>query len=179
MLIRFRAAVSASVVAAAIASASAANSMQNPSPTSNVITSVITSNMPASTSATPSTTSSSGAYTADPSPSFIARDCTTPKTFTGGTFQNTFNVTCNQDFTPPIIGGNNDIIALTVYSVSACAKACFSYNRNIGGGNLCIGAAFDANWSAVNKDGGNCWLKNTTSVIKGGSGTQAVILLAT
>lgn len=187
MLIRIRAAVSASGVAAAVASASAANLKQNASPTSSimahtsVVTSVVTSSIPASTGATPTTTSSSATFTADPSPSFIPRDCTTPKKFTiGSIYQNTFNVTCNQDFTPPVIGGNDDIIALTVYSVNDCVRACASYNRNIGGGGkLCLGAAFDANWAAVDKDGGNCWLKNNTSVIKGGSNTQAVILLQT
>ncbi|CAG8953570.1 hypothetical protein HYFRA_00010028 [Hymenoscyphus fraxineus] len=176
------AAASASAVAA---SASAAYLKQNASPTSNVpmptagqatagVTSIVTSMITAS--AKPTTTSS-GPYTADPSPSTIARDCTSPKKFTiGGKYENTFSITCNKDFVPPSVGFV-DIIALTVYSINDCARACASYNRNIGGGNKCIAAAFDANWAAVGKDAGNCWLKNTTATIKDGAGTQAVILL--
>ena len=48
-----------------------------------------------------------------------------------------FTVICGRDYP----GAKNDILAVTAYSLTDCARACASYNKN-SGSKECKGAAF-------------------------------------
>jgi hypothetical protein len=70
-----------------------------------------------------------------------------------------FSVTCGTDILDP----SQDILAVISYSLSACAEACASYNRNYGQGK-CVAATFNRDLTAVvGLYYGTCWLKNGTS----------------
>ncbi|PVH67602.1 hypothetical protein DL98DRAFT_443216, partial [Cadophora sp. DSE1049] len=63
-----------------------------------------------------------------------------------------FAVICGRDYP----GASNDILAVTAYSLTDCARACASYNRN-SGSKICRGAAFKADLTAnVPVNFGNC-----------------------
>ena len=74
-----------------------------------------------------------------------------------GNMKSTFQVACNTDYS-----GKIDILAVTVYSIQDCLKACASYNRNSNSTN-CAAVSFGANLTAVvPANFGNCFLKTGT-----------------
>ncbi|CZS89596.1 uncharacterized protein RCO7_02513 [Rhynchosporium graminicola] len=84
-----------------------------------------------------------------------------------------FNLVCGRDFP----GAKNDIVALTVYSVDDCARACASMNRN-SGNKICKGAAYKSDLTLnVPVNYGNCWLKNTTSTPSDTKGKNDLVAL--
>jgi hypothetical protein len=72
----------------------------------------------------------------------------------------TFKIECNVDFL-----GAVTIMAVTVYSLGDCLRACASYNRN-SNSNGCIATEFGANMTFLEpNDFGTCFLKNATGTV--------------
>ncbi|KAH7323592.1 hypothetical protein BKA65DRAFT_71369 [Rhexocercosporidium sp. MPI-PUGE-AT-0058] len=165
----------------AVNNAKSANSNSNGAAfTSTVISTYTTTATPvsgASASGTATKTSTSASILSVPTSGTLALDCPNiDNTELRMTLIETsvFTVVCGRDYP----GAKNDIIAVTVYSLADCARACASYNRN-SGSEICKGAAFKTDLLAnVQVNFGNCWLKNNTNTpSSGSSNTLAALVL--
>jgi hypothetical protein len=77
-----------------------------------------------------------------------------------GAQSSTFKVECGVDFL-----GRVTIMAVTVYSLEDCLRACASYNRN-SNSKGCIAVEFGANMTFLEpNDFGTCFLKNGTGTV--------------
>ncbi|KAK3986945.1 hypothetical protein QBC44DRAFT_332224 [Cladorrhinum sp. PSN332] len=118
-----------------------------------------------------------------PTPDSLPLECPAltnqKETITLGLRSWTFNLTCGMDI---YNNGQNDILAIIVYTLRDCLQACASYNRNHP--NLdnnsntntvetrdvqivtgkCVAAVFNRRFaSSLNYNYGSCWLKNSTA----------------
>ncbi|KAH7380959.1 hypothetical protein BKA64DRAFT_713513 [Cadophora sp. MPI-SDFR-AT-0126] len=130
----------------------------------------------ASASASGSSSSTSASIISVPTAGTVALDCPNiDNTELRMTLVETsvFTVICGRDYP----GAKNDILAVTVYSLTDCARACASYNRNSGSKD-CKGAAFKNDLSYnVPVNYGNCWLKNNTQSPSSGTSNGLAALL--
>ncbi|PVH83239.1 hypothetical protein DL98DRAFT_513502 [Cadophora sp. DSE1049] len=130
----------------------------------------------ASASASGSSTSTSASIISVPTAGTVALDCPNiDNTELRMTLVETsvFTVICGRDYP----GAKNDILAVTAYSLTDCARACASYNRN-SGSKECKGAAFKNDLSYnVPVNYGNCWLKNNTQSPSSGTSNGLAALL--
>ncbi|CZR61210.1 uncharacterized protein PAC_11106 [Phialocephala subalpina] len=161
----------------------AKNSAKASNSTITTITTTITAIAASTTSGSASSTSSSAAASSTarvtvPTNGTIALSCPSlnnANLAVSLTTTSTFTVTCGRDFVA--INHVTDILAITVYSIDDCAKACASYNRNLGSVG-CVAATFNADLSQVPLNFGTCWLKNGTgTVTSSSSNTLAGLLL--
>ncbi|KAF8867385.1 hypothetical protein BDZ45DRAFT_734650 [Acephala macrosclerotiorum] len=164
----------------------AKNSNKSSSNATMTITTTITALSASTTSGTAASSSSSSSSASDtatarvtvPTTGTIALSCPSLNNANLAvtlTNTSTFAVTCGRDFVSA--GGDLDILAITVYSIDDCAKACASYNHNWRS-NVCVAATFNANLDQVPINFGTCWLKNGTgTVTSSSSNTIAGLLL--
>ncbi|KAL2062869.1 hypothetical protein VTL71DRAFT_5941 [Oculimacula yallundae] len=131
----------------------------------------------ASGTGTPSSTSTTASIITVPTAGTVALDCPTIDgtqiRMALGSTTSVFDLVCGRDYP----GSRNDIVALTVYSVDDCARACASYNRN-SGSKFCKGAAYRSDLTRnIPVNFGNCWLKNATSTPNDTKGKNDLVAL--
>ncbi|KAK3942115.1 hypothetical protein QBC46DRAFT_352573 [Diplogelasinospora grovesii] len=131
--------------------------------TATVATLTVTQGATGTSSATSSTSSSVSGYV-PPTNVMLALDCPNldgqHQTVTLGSQSWTFKMECDMDYL-----GSVTIVAVTVYALQDCLKACASYNRNLQS-NGCIAIEFGANMTFLEpNDFGTCWLKNGTGTV--------------
>ncbi|KAK5655505.1 hypothetical protein OQA88_5776 [Cercophora sp. LCS_1] len=85
----------------------------------------------------------------------------------------TYRLSCGTDYAA------NDTVALVMYTLTDCLKACSSYNMNLDlfrpGTKKCLGVTFNKNLeNSVRVDFGTCWLKDTVADPKSRSQTDLV-----
>jgi len=115
----------------------------------------------APTTSAPCYTSASASAFSVPTAGTVYLNCPAiDKTILSVTLETTsaFTVTCGEDFGP----GGVDIIAVTVYTIEDCARACASYNLNWHA-TICKGATFNSYLAEVQASYGTCFLKNNTA----------------
>ncbi|KAH9216637.1 hypothetical protein DL95DRAFT_522555 [Leptodontidium sp. 2 PMI_412] len=161
----------------AVNNAKSANSNNNGTTfTSTVISTFTTTATPTSSGASASGSSTSASILSVPTSGVLALDCPNiDSTELRMTLVETsvFTVICGRDYP----GAKNDILAVTAYSLTDCARACASYNQN-SGSKLCRGAAFKSDLTYnVPVNYGNCWLKNNTNSPDSGTDNGLAALL--